>query len=163
MENYQNKNYYQPSSTFSCFSTQLRYTVSYTNFLRLKSTNKNKRNIIYKIKSYFHSLWKGLGIPLIVRKLDCCILQRVELESRRLFSKKYFIFFKRFLNLSESIWQGQLTGEWGEGGRGWEKTVQKVEFSQYKTFDKKMLLNSSWCVTVFSITFILRYAKAYFC
>ena len=45
-------------------------------------------------------------------------------------------------------------------GRGRERTVHRGEFSlrhyyKHKAFDEKMLLNSSWCLTVSSITFIL--------
>ena len=51
---------------------------------------------------------------VLLRKLDGCILQRLERESRFPFSKKYFIFIKWFLNSSDGIWQGQLTGEGGK-------------------------------------------------
>ena len=47
------KHYYQLSSTFSSFSTQLRHTVWDTKILHLKSTSKNAGKVIYKIKSYF--------------------------------------------------------------------------------------------------------------
>ena len=44
-----------------------------------------------------------------------------------------------FSNSSEDIWQGQLTGE-----------VGKEDSYEHKTFDEKMLLNSTWCLTVSS-------------
>ena len=39
---------------------------SYTNFLELKSTNKNAQNVIYKIKSYFAPSVEGArhGYPI---------------------------------------------------------------------------------------------------
>ena len=53
VENYQ-KNpsiiSYLRFSLLSPFNSDAR---SYTKFLQLKSTNKNARNIIYKVKSYF--------------------------------------------------------------------------------------------------------------
>ena len=97
-------------------------TESYTKSLKLKLTNRNASNVIYKVKSYFpqpvqSAVHTTYHFVLLLWTLDCCILQRLEQESKFLFSKKYLIFLKWFLNSSEGIWQGQL-GERREG-RGW--------------------------------------------
>ena len=74
-----------------------------------------------KVEAISNSLCKGLGILL------CCTLAKIRLLyiartfSRSPFSKKHFIYLKLFLNSSEVIWQGKLTGkkrgEEGEGGQ----------------------------------------------
>ena len=79
--------------------------------------------------------------------------EMLERESRFPFNKKYFIFLK-FLNSQEGIWQGQLTGLGSERGQfTGENSVCTIITN--KTFDEKMLPNSSWCLPVSSITFIL--------
>ena len=58
-ENYQNKNSiigYLRLSLVSRFSSDTQF---YTKFLKLKSTNKNAHNVIYKIKSYFQEPVQG--------------------------------------------------------------------------------------------------------
>ena len=57
-------------------------------------------------------------------------------------------------NSSEGIWQGELTEE---GGKRLQFTGENSACTNItdKTFDEKMLLNSSWCLNVSSITFIL--------
>ena len=138
-------------------------TQSYTKSLKLKVTYKNTLNFIYKVKSYFPQPAQGAGhttyhFVLVLWKLDCCILQRLERESRFLFSKKYFIFLKWFLNSSEGIWQGQLSE--GRGSEGCERRQLAGENSvctvitNTKTFDEKMFLIFSSCHTVSSITFL---------
>ena len=64
------------------------------NLLKMKLTNKNASNVIYKIKSCFRQPVQGAGhityhFVLLLWKLGCCILKRLERESRFLFSKKY--------------------------------------------------------------------------
>ena len=122
VENYRNKNSIISYLWLSLLSPLGTGTQSYTKSLKLKLTNKNVPNVIYKIKSYFPQPVQGAGYTtnhfvLLLWKLDCCILQRLERESRFLFSKKYIIFLKLFINSSEGIWQGQLSGgrrgEWG--------------------------------------------------
>ena len=78
-----------------------------------------------------------------------------------------FIFLKWFLNSSEGISEvifkfirRHLTGTINRGS-GWQRTVQQAEFSlqhyyKHKTFNEKILLNSSWCLTVSLIDFILK-------
>ena len=53
VENYQNKNSIISYLRLSLLSPLSSDTQFYTKFLKLKSTNKNARNVIYKIKSYF--------------------------------------------------------------------------------------------------------------
>ena len=137
--------------------------------MQLKSTKKKSEMLFTKVEAISNSLCKGLGILL------CCTLAKIRLLyiartfSRSPFSKKHFIFLKLFLNSSGSIWQGKLTGK-KRGGRVREdsspgktqpgsllQTQNLRKFSlhyyyKHKTFDKKMLLNFSWCLTVSSIT-----------
>ena len=62
------KHYYQLSSTFSSFSTQLRYRVRDTKIVQLKSINKNAGKVIYKIKSYFSQPVKGIFLYFYVNQ-----------------------------------------------------------------------------------------------
>ena len=124
VENYRNENSIISYLWLSILSPLGTGTQSYTKSLKLKLTNENVSNVIYKIKSYFPQPVQGAGhsiyhFVLLLWKLDCCILQRLERESRFLYSKKYIIFLKWFINSSEGIWQGQLSplnwrkGKWG--------------------------------------------------
>ena len=126
------------------------------NFYSWNQPIRMREMSLTKLKAISHSLWKALGIPLccILRKLDCCILQRLEGQSKFPFCKKYFIFLKWFLNSSAGIWQRELSGERGERGQITGEN-SACTFITDKTLDEKMLLNSSWCLTVSSITFIL--------
>ena len=122
VENKRNRNFIISYLRLSLLSQLSTDTQSYTESLKLKLTNKNASNVIYKVKSYFPQPVQSAGhtkyhFVLLLWKLDCCILQKLEHESRFLFSKKYFIFLKWFLNSSEGIWQGQLSGR--REGRGW--------------------------------------------
>ena len=115
VENKRNRNFIISYLRLSLLSQLSTDTQSYTESLKLKLTNKNASNVIYKVKSYFPQPVQSAGhtkyhFVLLLWKLDCCILQKLEHESRFLFSKKYFIFLKWFLNSSEGIWQGQLSG-----------------------------------------------------
>ena len=83
--------------------------------MKLKSTNKNACNVIYKIKAISHNLCRELGIPLYCTFTK--IRLRSECESRFPFSLKYFIFPKWFLKSSGGIRQGQLNGKAGGGVR----------------------------------------------
>ena len=88
-------------------------TQSYTKFLKLKSTNKNTLNVIYKIKSNFPQPVLGAMHTTLLYLYENYTAVYYKGESRFPFSKKYFIFLKWFLNSSEGIWQGQLSGEGG--------------------------------------------------
>ena len=50
--------------------------------------------------------------------------------------------------------RGHLIGTINRVG-WWERTINRGEFSLHQSFDEKMLLNSSWYLTVSSINFIL--------
>ena len=88
-----------------------------------------------KLKFISRRLCKALGISLCCTftKLDCCILQRLERESKFSFSKKYFIFLKWFLNSSEGILPGQLTGRRGEV----ERKIHQSKFSLHHCYKRK--------------------------
>ena len=73
VENCRNKNSIVSYLQFSLLCPLRWDTQSYTKFLQLKSTNKNARNVIYKLKSISHSLRKALGIPL------CCTFTKIRL------------------------------------------------------------------------------------
>ena len=90
IDNYQNKN----SIIRYLLSPLSTDTQSYTKSLKMKLNNKNALNVIYKIKSYFPQPVQAPGhttynFVLLLWKLGCCILKRLERESRFLFSKKY--------------------------------------------------------------------------
>ena len=66
------------------------------NLLKMKLTNKNASNVITKLKAVSVSLCCAAcaghityHFVLLLWKLGCCILKRLERESRFLFSKKY--------------------------------------------------------------------------
>ena len=120
-------------------------TQSCTKFLKLKSTNANTRNVIYKIKSNFPQPVQGAMHTILLYLYENYTAVYYKGESRFPFSKKYFKFLKWFLNSSKGIWQGQLSGE--RRGAGLERTINQAEFSLYhyykhKTFHGKVLLNS---------------------
>ena len=102
--------------TFSFFSTHLRYSLI-LNFNRWNQPIRMHKISFTKIKAISQSLYKSYQFATLLQKLDCSILQRLEHESRFPFSKKYFIFLKKFLNSSQGIWQGQLTGKGVERGQ----------------------------------------------
>ena len=89
-----------------------------------------------KVEAISNSLCKGLGILL------CCTLAKIRLLyiartfSRSPFSKKHFIFLKLFLNSSEVIWQGKLTGKKrggeGEGGQFTGENSAWITFTNTK-------------------------------
>ena len=61
VENYRNKNSFISYLRLSLLSPLSTDTESYTKSLKLKLTNKNASNVIYKIKSYFPQPVEGAG------------------------------------------------------------------------------------------------------
>ena len=124
VESYRNKNFIFSYLRLSLLSPLSLDAQSYTKFLELKSTNQNARNFIYKIKRYFPKPVQGAihtTLLCFYENYTAVSCKDQERELRFPFSKKYFIFHKWFLNSSEGIWQGQLTG----GGREkWQFTVE---------------------------------------
>ena len=107
-----------------------------------------------KLKAISHSLCRALAIPLCCTFTKIRLLYIAKIRSRFPFREKYFIFLKWFLNSLGGIWQGELTEEGGEREQSTGKNSACTIITD-QTFDEKMLLNSSWCLTVSSITFIL--------
>ena len=62
------------------------HSLIYAKSLKLKLTNENASNVIYKVKSYFPQPVQGAA--------KIRLMQRLESESRFLLGKKYFIFLK---------------------------------------------------------------------
>ena len=83
-----------------------------------------------KLKATSKSLCKALGYYFIIllRKLDCFILQRLERELSFPFQENYFTFPKRFLNSSKAFERDNSPG----GGR--ERTIHWGEFSLHHCY-----------------------------
>ena len=95
VENYPNKNSIISYLRISFLSSLSADTQSYT-----KSLN-NASNVIYKVKSYFPQPVQGAGrtkyhFVLLLRKLDCCILQRLEHGLRFLLVRSTLFFLNDF-------------------------------------------------------------------
>ena len=86
VQNYLNKNSIISYFGLSLFPPLSPDAQSYTKFLQLKSTNENAQNLRLFLTAFARC--KAYNFVVLLQKLDCCILQSLERESRFPFSKK---------------------------------------------------------------------------